>query len=683
MSSTNSNQRYSTKSKKHSKKSQPNINSIIKEQKKESLYSVPLLNNIGDENSFFNSIIHMLHFTPEIFTYLDENKNNFSKNYEILSELYNILDKYEKLLDINQCYLIPEEERFIDVKNLRKKISELYQGEGLFQLGKADEPCEILYFFLNAMHSFSIDLISPKYYILETHHTELNNKLSSNTKNENNNENNNCNNTISEEEEDEEKKEDICDPVCLPHSLFNMHLLRQIECLNCNSSGNIKKFPNKFFIIDINYKNVSLNIKHIEKFKYLSNIFFRQAKKQFQFTNEICPKNCDSPKVLNRMYIMGVSNYLIFNINWKEIKPNLQDVCKCYFMIPRVLHNNELFDVIDKDLIADYMLYGFISYWNGHYISFYVNKYKEWYFYEDMRTRKMASWKEIITFCIKNHYHPIMLFYRKVDSKVALLDTQIVEKDFNEIMEYCKTVDSETLEKNNNINLNLSNYLRPTLQPDKAKDKNLIKTVENLQKLEEMKEKKQKIKYLDEAHDEKSSMVPEGINIFAGKWICNKCRNHNNISSYQCSKCQEINVKVFEIIYNAKNQKGTYRRNFKNNPSKFEILTKNFEKNYSNLIKIKLNLTQREDAYEKLKKMQEEEEIKLQTEMEKKMNENKIKFQVNEDGTWNCAYCGFYNENNKIDFCENCKWNKPLNNELIDNINDFNNFNILTSIKQF
>ena len=112
-------------------------------------------------------------------------------------------------------------------------------------------------------------------------------------------------------------------------------------------------------------------------------------------------------------------------------------------------------------------------------------------------------------------------------------------------------------------------------------------------------------------------------------------------------------------------------------------MTKNFEKNYSNLIKIKLNLTQREDAYEKLKKMQEEEEIKLQTEMEKKMNENKIKFQVNEDGTWNCAYCGFYNENNKIDFCENCKWNKPLNNELIDNINDFNNFNILTSIKQF
>ena len=59
---------------------------------------------------------------------------------------------------------------------------------------------------------------------------------------------------------------------------------------------------------------------------------------------------------------MGISNYLIFNIDWKEIRPTLEDVCKCYFMLPRVLHNNEIFDVIDKDLVADYSLYGFISY---------------------------------------------------------------------------------------------------------------------------------------------------------------------------------------------------------------------------------------------------------------------------------------------------------------------------------
>ena len=656
-----------------------NLNTLSKEPKKESLISVPLSNNIGDENSFFNAIIHMFYFTPEIFTFLEENKQNFSGNYEILLELYKILDKYNKLLDKNQCYLIPEEERFIDVKNLREKISELYRGEGLFQFGNSDEPSEILYFFLNAIHSFAIDLISPKYYILENHNSSIN----INNNNENSNINNNEENekdSITEENE-EEKREDKCDPICLSHSLFDMHLLQQVECLNCKSVGNIKKFPNKFFIYDINYKNIALNIKNISKFKYLSNIFFRQAKKQFQISNENCPKKCPSPKVINRTYVMGVSNYLIFNINWKEIRPTLEDVCKCYFMLSRVLHNNEIFDVIDKDLIADYSLYGFISYWNGHYISFYNNKYKEWFFYEDMRTKKMGTWKEIIIFCIKNHYHPIMLFFKKADSKIAVFDTQIQEKDFNELMQYCKTVDAETLDKNGNININISNYLRPSLFPNKAQDRDLIKTVENLQKLEEMKEKKKKMKYLDEAQEnDDTGMIPEGINLFAGKWICHKCHNHNNISSCQCSKCQEINVKVFEIIYNAKNQKGSYRRNFKNNPSKFEILTKNFEKNYSNLIKVKLNLTQREDAYEKIKKMQEEEEIKLQNEKEKKYVDNKIKFEVNPDGSWNCIFCGYFNENNKIDFCENCKWNKPMDNEMIDTNVELN---VITSLKQF
>ena len=680
----NLNQRYSINNEGVNKNMNPNnltntsnLNSLSKEPKKESLISVPLSNNIGDENSFFNAIIHMFYFTPEIFSFLEENKQNFTGNYEILLELYKILDKYNKLLDKNQCYLIPEEERFIDVKSLREKISELYQGEGLFQFGNSDEPSEILYFFLNAIHSFAIDLISPKYYILDNHSSV----------NINNNEN--TNNNINEEndkdsitqEDEEEKREDKCDPICLSHSLFDMHLLQQVECLNCKSVGNIKKFPNKFFIYDINYKNIALNIKNISKFKYLSNIFFRQAKKQFQVSNENCPKKCSSPKVINRTYVMGTSSYLIFNISWKEIRPTLQDVCKCYFMLSRVLHNNEIFDVIDKDLIADYSLYGFISYWNGHYISFYNNKYKEWFFYEDMRTKKMGTWKEIIIFCIKNHYHPIMLFFKKADSKIAVFDTQIQEKDFNELMQYCKTVDAETLDKTGSININISNYLRPSLFPNKAKDDDLIRTVENLQKLEEMKEKKKKMKYLDEAEGSgDTSMIPEGINLFAGKWICHKCHNHNNISSFQCSKCQEINVKVFEIIYNAKNQKGSYRRNFKNNPSKFEILTKNFEKNYSNLIKVKLNLTQREDAYEKMKKMQEEEENKLQNEKDKKFVDNKIKFSVNPDGSWNCIYCGYFNENNKIEFCENCKWNKPLNNEMIDTNMELN---VITSLKQF
>ena len=654
------------------------LQTISKEPKREALNSVPMTNEIGDENSFFNCIIHMLHFTPEILTFLQDNKDFFKKEnsgYEILGELYDILDKYDKLLDKNQCYTIPEEERFIDVKSIRKKISELYKGEGFFQMNNSDDPSEILYFFLNAIHSYSLNLDSPKYYIIENHKK----------KQESENEINNLN-FLGE-------KEDKCDPICLAHQLFDMHLIQQIECLSCKNSGDIRKFPNNFFIFDINYKNIAINTKHINKFKFLLNTFFRYAKKQFQITDDKCPNLCEVPNLVNRTYVLEPSQYLIFNINWKEIKPSLKEVCKCYFMLSRVLHNNEIFDFLDKDKIADYSLYGFISYWNGHYISFYTNKYKEWYFYEDMITKKMLSWKEILIYCIKNHYHPIMLFYRKTEGKIAIYDPQIVEKDYIEIMNYCITVDAETLERNlllsledtkfSKLTVSLSNsFIRPTMQPNQTNDYDLLKSVENFQKLEEMKEKKKKMKFLDDMQksENASGMIPEGINLFAGKWICHKCHNHNNFSVYQCSKCQEINVKVFEIIYNTKNQKGTYRRNFKNNPSKFERLSKNFEKNYSNLIKAKLNLSQREDEYNRIKKKQKEEDLKLQLENERRLNANKIRFVVNPDKTWTCIYCGYFNENIEIDFCEQCKWNKPNENELIE----INNENIeVSSIIQY
>ena len=93
-----------------------------------------------------------------------------------------------------------------------------------------------------------------------------------------------------------------------------------------------------------------------------------------------------------------------------------------------------------------------------------------------------------------------------------------------------------------------------------------------------------------------------------------------------------------------------------------------------------MNLSQKEETYEKIKKMQEEEDYKLQIERAKKLNENKIKFEVNSDGSWNCIFCGFFNENDKIDFCENCKFNKPKNNELIEKIDDSK---IITSLKQY
>ena len=70
------------------------------------------------------------------------------------------------------------------------------------------------------------------------------------------------------------------------------------------------------------------------------------------------------------------------------------------------------------------------------------------------------------------------------------------------------------------------------------------------------------------------------------------------------------------------------------------------------MIKAKLNISQREGEYNKIKKKQKEENLKLQLENKKWLNANKIKFVVNPDKTWTCVYCGFFNEDIEIDFCE-------------------------------
>ena len=57
------------------------------------LTSVPMENLIGEENSFFNAIIHMLYFTPEILQFLKDNLDAIKEkniNYEIFLELYEI-----------------------------------------------------------------------------------------------------------------------------------------------------------------------------------------------------------------------------------------------------------------------------------------------------------------------------------------------------------------------------------------------------------------------------------------------------------------------------------------------------------------------------------------------------------------------------------------------------------------
>ena len=508
------------------------------------LNSVPIINNIGDENSFLNSIIHLFYFIPEIFPYLEKNKLNFvegKKNYHILLELYEILKKYNELLDFDKCIKIPQEKRYINVDKLRNVISELYKGEGFFKVNQIEEPSKLLYVFLNSIHSFSIKLDSPKYYILQNYKE---------------------NNSLDNKGYDDLNQTDVlneCSPKCISHKLFSYHLVQQVECQNCFSSGNIKKFPSNFYIFEIKYKNIYSIIKGVQKVEGFSNSFFRLAKRQIQFSEGQRPSNCKCkvPSLINKNYVIEPSEYYNFNISWEEIIPNFVDVCQFFNILPRIFKNGDFFDLLSKNDVYPYLLYGLICYFNGQYISFYMNEYKEWFFFQDMNTYKIKAWIDIIKLCVINHYLPVMLFYKKgIKSTLGPDKVSIIE--IEELMKYCNNLDKETLEKissSNQENGHLKNLynkmlIRPTVKVNKVNEGSLIKNLKNYQILEENKEKKKKMRHLEEMEKDIDERGSEGINIFAGKWICELCHNHNYFSNYQCSKCREINTKVYEILYN-------------------------------------------------------------------------------------------------------------------------------------
>ena len=65
--------------------------------------------------------MHLIYFTPEITDFLKRKDFSLEKQYLILFNLKIIMEKYSKLLS-DKIEEIPEKERYIDVKELRKSI---------------------------------------------------------------------------------------------------------------------------------------------------------------------------------------------------------------------------------------------------------------------------------------------------------------------------------------------------------------------------------------------------------------------------------------------------------------------------------------------------------------------------------------------------------------------------------
>jgi hypothetical protein len=331
-----------------------------------------------------------------------------------------------------------------------------------------------------------------------------------------------------------------------------------------------------------------------------------------------------------------------------------------------------------------------ILYWGGHFTAIFKSGKDEgqnnWILHDDKNIIKFKMWKDVIVHCIKSHSHPIMLFYKQSETRGSLFDMNISLRDYNNLIKHCEIVDLETQEDiyNNKFNKKQSessikkiqSKIRPSLHFQKSNDKLLLKQIQNLQKLEELKKKNDELNEdeLEEIKEnEQEEFLPE-IDYKLGQWTCKNCKNINNFENYICIKCKYINIKVYEEY--EKKKEISIKLNDQKSSERYDILTKNFEKTLktgrrrSSIIKrlstsgiitpkYKLGLISVNSSASDV----DEEEIK------------KKRFHMNDDNTWNCPFCGFVNESESENFCEECKKNKPeegyeiVTEEELDKIN--------------
>jgi hypothetical protein len=140
-------------------------------------------------------------------------------------------------------------------------------------------------------------------------------------------------------------------------------------------------------------------------------------------------------------------------------------------MVPRKMRNIDVFDVIEQKDAVFYEIYGMVCYWGNHYISYFRSGSKDeyWVCYDDNIVSKLDSWKDVISKNLKGHFHPTLMFYRKLD-KPKPDEVDLTNDEINKMMSYCMNYDKEVtaIYKNDEV---LSSRLRPTTEDKRLSER--------------------------------------------------------------------------------------------------------------------------------------------------------------------------------------------------------------------
>ena len=484
--------------------------------KKKNYISLFIDNKGGINNSFISVVLYSIHHMKLFRKYLINDLNSdIHKNFENVknSFLYNLR---EILLQIGK-------NKYIDINRFKQNLSTEFQNRRKFLVEQPDDPSELLFVIINAIHSYSIQF--PL-------------------------------NEISDE---------TCTEKCFSHKFIWLDLSRIDEC-KCKGTSK-RLFSNHNYITDIPMKkifniiqmhNINLN-KNNEKF-----VLYESNQKLFNYyTNLIsgiktnCPINgqrCPINKTFHKLHLANSPSYLIFNLehDFNQIDDSysysVMNILKSLILIPSKFDIWDLFELNSKKNKNDFEFIGCILFQISKvYSCAFKNKKGLLVYYEcEVNNNQnnnivndssefgnnngfveFVSYFDFVIFCVKNGLVPIMLFYQG-----CLLS----QKKNN---------------KNDNINIvnNFDDYL--TKEQIISLEKICYYT-DNLNNIVQIKlRRKENLISLKNMKPNNNSNLNN--NILINEYMCLNCKNKNKMNSKICVKCGYNNSDYLLNIINKNN----------------------------------------------------------------------------------------------------------------------------------
>ena len=462
-------------------------------------YISSFVNNNGINDSFVHVILYSI-YHMKLFRKYIINDLNFEQIQNIQNKNDNSDFHHSILYYLREILLQMGKKIFIDIYKFREILSRQFQNHRKFLADQPDDPADLLFILINAIHSYSIQFSQ---------------------------------NDISDE---------TCTEKCFSHKFIWLDLARIDEC---KCKGTTKRlFSNHNYITDIPMKKIFNLMKnnHINDSNNEKFVLYESNQKLFNYyTNLIsgiqtdCPVNgqrCPINKTFHKLHLSNSPCYLIFNLEHEmnqiedSYSYSVMNILKTFVLIPNKFDIWILFELNNKKNKNDFDFLGCILFKISKvYSCAFKNKKGLILYYEcnnqiiDNENNKsfieFVSYFDFVVFCIKNGLIPIILIYQGSFLSNKSKDNANSMSNSDEFLTNEQIISLEKFCINTD---NLYSIL-----------KNKIRGKENL--ISQKNSKRNNNSYLI------NNNILNPNKIISDEYICANCKNKNKIINKICVEC--------------------------------------------------------------------------------------------------------------------------------------------------